>query len=112
MIFDEIQNCPEALTSLKYFSEDLPGMFVCAAGSLLGVSLSGTSFPVGKVCYLDLYPLNFEEFLMNMGDDILFKEFQESLSSGQVSSLNIQARPKLSISGRCSRTYPSNWRRT
>lgn len=87
VIFDEIQNCPEALTSLKYFSEDLPGMFVCAAGSLLGVSLSGSSFPVGKVCYLDLYPLNFEEFLMNMGDDIVFREFQDSLSTRQVSSL-------------------------
>lgn len=87
MVFDEIQNCPEALTSLKYFSEDLPGMFVCAAGSLLGISLSGTSFPVGKICYLDLYPLNFEEFLMNTGDNILFNEFQEALSIGQTSSL-------------------------
>jgi len=87
VIFDEIQNCPEALTSLKYFSEDMPSMFVCAAGSFLGVSLSGTSFPVGKVCYLDLYPLSFEEFLVNMGDETLFKEFQESLLLGRVSSL-------------------------
>jgi hypothetical protein len=63
IIFDEIQNCPRALTSLKYFCEDLPGLRLCAAGSLLGVSLSRESFPVGKVDMLHLYPMNFEEFL-------------------------------------------------
>ncbi len=64
MIFDEIQECPEAIASLKYFSEDLPGLALCAAGSLIGVKLSSESFPVGKVEFYHLYPMNFEEFLM------------------------------------------------
>jgi len=87
VILDEIQNCPEALTSLKYFSEDMPELFVCAAGSLLGITLSETSFPVGKVCYLDLYPLSFYEFLMNMGDDLLLQAFNKSLEEGLASSV-------------------------
>lgn len=64
LIFDEIQAAPKALTSLKYFCEDLPGLAVCAAGSLLGVILSEESFPVGKVSFLYMFPLSFEEFLM------------------------------------------------
>ena len=56
VIFDEIENCPRASTSLKYFSEELPEQAVCAAGSLLGVMLSGESFPVGKVAFLSLAP--------------------------------------------------------
>jgi hypothetical protein len=51
LIFDEIQHAPNALTSLKYFHEKMPQMAVCAAGSLLGVGLSGESFPVGKVTF-------------------------------------------------------------
>ena len=58
--FDEIQICPEALTSLKYFQEQAPSVHLIAAGSLLGVSLGKTnSFPVGKVNFLTLYPLSF-----------------------------------------------------
>jgi predicted AAA+ superfamily ATPase len=87
VIFDEIQNCPEALTSLKYFCEDMPGLFICAAGSLLGISLSSSSFPVGKVCYLDLYPMNFEEFLLNGGEDLLYETFCEALTDAGSSSL-------------------------
>jgi len=87
VIFDEIQNCPEALTSLKYFCEDLPELFICAAGSLLGISLSDASFPVGKVCYLDLYPMSFEEFLLNSGEDMLHEAFQDSILKGSVNSL-------------------------
>ena len=68
IIFDEIQACPRALTSLKYFREKMPGTAVCAAGSLLGVQLSREAFPVGKVSFLDMYPLGFEEFLRAMGD--------------------------------------------
>ena len=65
IIFDEIQACPEALTSLKYFCEDRPDIPIISAGSLLGVaSHQGTSFPVGKVEFLQLYPLNFHEFLL------------------------------------------------
>jgi len=64
IIFDEIQEAPGALTSLKYFQENAPKYHVIAAGSLLGVALSQhTSFPVGKVDFLDLFPLTFLEFL-------------------------------------------------
>ena len=68
LIFDEVQEVPRALASLKYFNEDAPQYQIICAGSLLGVALhSGTSFPVGKVEFLDLYPLSFLEFLMAMG---------------------------------------------
>lgn len=64
IIFDEVQEVPKALTSLKYFNENAPQYAIVAAGSLLGVALhQGTSFPVGKADFLDLYPLNFREFL-------------------------------------------------
>ena len=64
LIFDEIQEVPRALSSLKYFCEEAPEYAVIAAGSLLGVAMhKGTSFPVGKVDFLDLYPLSFTEFL-------------------------------------------------
>lgn len=69
IIFDEIQACPKALTSLKYFQEELPQLALCAAGSLLGIHLNAGSFPVGKVDLLNLYPLNFEEFLQGIGDE-------------------------------------------
>lgn len=64
LIFDEIQECPKALTSLKYFSEDCPDLYLCGAGSLLGVHLNSGSFPVGKVTFQTLRPMSFEEFLM------------------------------------------------
>jgi len=64
ILFDEIQEAPRGLTSLKYFCEDAPEYHVIAAGSLLGMTLhSHVSFPVGKVSFLDLYPMNFIEFL-------------------------------------------------
>lgn len=64
LIFDEVQEIPRALKSLKYFCEEAPEYHVIAAGSLLGVALhEGTSFPVGKVDFCDLYPLNYQEFL-------------------------------------------------
>jgi len=67
IIFDEIQRCPRALTALKYFYEQIPEIALCSAGSLLGVSLAADSFPVGKVTFLDLYPLSFDEFLEGIG---------------------------------------------
>ncbi|MCD4774887.1 MAG: AAA family ATPase [Candidatus Aegiribacteria sp.] len=67
VIFDEIQCCPRALTALKYFHEIMPELALCSAGSLLGVSLAGDSFPVGKVSFLDLFPMNFNEFLTGIG---------------------------------------------
>jgi uncharacterized protein len=63
LILDEIQECPLALTALKYFAERMPQMAVCAAGSLLGVRLGDSSFPVGKVEELRMAPMPFEEFL-------------------------------------------------
>jgi uncharacterized protein len=70
--FDEIQNCQEALTSLKYFQEQTPEFHLIAAGSLLGVSLGKTSsFPVGKVNFLTLYPLSFAEYLEAIDEQLL-----------------------------------------
>ncbi|MEG0691759.1 MAG: ATP-binding protein [Oscillospiraceae bacterium] len=70
LIFDEVQEVPQALSSLKYFNEDAPQYQIICAGSLLGVALhSGTSFPVGKVEFLDLYPLSFFEFMAAMGKE-------------------------------------------
>ena len=64
IIFDEIQECPDALNSLKYFKEETPLYHIVCAGSLLGIRLSKTSFPVGKVEFLDMYPMTFSEFLI------------------------------------------------
>jgi len=68
LIFDEIQACERALTSLKYFCEDAPVYHIAAAGSLLGITLNRTkySFPVGKISKIILYPLDFEEFLWGL----------------------------------------------
>ena len=65
IIFDEIQACPEAITSLKYFNEEANNYHIIALGSLLGVSVNrgNFSFPVGKVQLMTLYPLDFEEYL-------------------------------------------------
>jgi len=65
LIFDEVQEVPRALASLKYFYENAPQYHIVCAGSLLGIALhEGTSFPVGKVDFLKLYPLSFKEFMM------------------------------------------------
>ncbi|WP_423055604.1 ATP-binding protein [Acetobacterium carbinolicum] len=74
LIFDEIQEVPKALTALKYFNENAPEYQIICAGSLLGVALhKGTSFPVGKVEFLDLYPLSFTEFMKAMGKEQFFE---------------------------------------
>lgn len=72
LIFDEIQEVPKALNALKYFYENAKEYAIVAAGSLLGIALhEGTSFPVGKVDFLTLYPLNFTEFMMAAGQSEL-----------------------------------------
>lgn len=72
IIFDEVQEMPRALTSLKYFCEEAPEYAICCAGSLLGIALhEGTSFPVGKTDFLHLYPLSFKEFLMANNEKML-----------------------------------------
>jgi predicted AAA+ superfamily ATPase len=72
VIIDEIQDIPSAVTSLKYLYEEHPDIHIATAGSLLGVALQRDgSFPVGKVQFLDLHPLDFNEFLRALGDDHL-----------------------------------------
>ena len=72
VVLDEVQECPKALTSLKYFCENAPELAVAAAGSLLGITFhEGTGYPVGKVDMLDLHPLNFREFLDATGNPML-----------------------------------------
>lgn len=81
LVFDEIQECPRAITSLKYFCENAPELHVIAAGSLLGIGLHGSaSFPVGKVNMLQLNPLSFREFLEAKGQHKL----REVLDLGDV----------------------------
>lgn len=76
-ILDEIQECPEALNSLKYFCENCPEYAVCAAGSLLGVTLANTrGFPVGKVDFLQLNPVSFIEFLSALGEQALVEHIE------------------------------------
>ena len=76
IIFDEIQECPQALASLKYFCEKKNEIHLAAAGSLLGVKLT-KGFPVGKVNFLDLAPLNFFEFLYAIGEGALVSMLEE-----------------------------------
>ncbi len=71
IIFDEIQECEDALNSLKYFAESNDDFHIIAAGSLLGVKFSKKGFPVGKVEFLDVYPCTFSEFLTVIGDSRL-----------------------------------------
>lgn len=69
LIFDEIQECPRAITSLKYFCENMRELHIVCAGSLLGVALKreNISFPVGKVNRMQMYPMNFKEFAIASG---------------------------------------------
>ena len=71
LFIDEIQNSPEAVAMMRYFFEEMPGMYVIGAGSLLEIMMekSRISFPVGRVSYIYLYPMDFDEFLMAMGED-------------------------------------------
>jgi len=87
LIFDEVQEVPRALTSLKYFAEEAPEYAICCAGSLLGIALhKNTSFPVGKVEFLTLEPLSFEEFLLANDEQLLLD---------QIHSHNIEPLPVL-----------------
>lgn len=79
LIFDEVQEIPRALTALKYFAENAPEYPICCAGSLLGVALhKGTSFPVGKVEFLTLQPLVFQEFLEANKEQELIKFIEKT----------------------------------
>ena len=84
LIFDEVQEVPKALTALKYFCEEASEYAIVAAGSLLGVAMhKGTSFPVGKVDFMDLYPLSFREFLCALGE-MRFVEILDSSDTDMV----------------------------
>lgn len=77
IILDEVQDIPEALESLKYFKEEAPEYHIAVAGSLLGISLhQDVSYPVGKINVINLYPMNFEEFLLAKGENEACKLLQ------------------------------------
>ena len=85
VILDEIQACPKALTSLKYFYENAPEYAIAAAGSLLGITVhEGSGYPVGKVDTLNLYPLHFREFLVATGN----KPLCDLLDTGDADMIN------------------------
>jgi hypothetical protein len=78
IIFDEIQIVPQGLTALKYFCENARQYHVAAAGSLLGMELhNGHSFPVGKVNFIDLHPMTFDEFLLALGEEELMEKLTQ-----------------------------------
>lgn len=83
IIFDEIQACEQALTSLKYFAEEANEYHIVAAGSLLGLAINrgNFSFPVGKVDMLTMYPLSFEEFLLSTNNETLIEKIRESFET-------------------------------
>ncbi len=89
IIFDEVQECPNALTSLKYFNEEANEFHIIAAGSLLGIQLAnGRGFPVGKVDFMSLSPLSFSEFLGATGQELLL-EFFNDVSSIELIPANL-----------------------
>ncbi len=78
VIFDEVQDCPEVINSMKYFCENAPQYHVACAGSLLGITLAKpSSFPVGKVNFMQINPMNFTEFLLANGDENLAKYIEQ-----------------------------------
>ena len=90
IIFDEIQACERALTSLKYFTEEAPEYHLASAGSLLGVSINRQrhSFPVGKIEFMTMHPLDFEEFLLALGKDNAITIIRDSYEKNEVCSLH------------------------
>ena len=77
VFFDEIQYCPEAIIALRYFFEEMPDLHIIAAGSLLEFTIENISVPVGRVTFRHLYPLSFEEFLYNSGNQVLLDEIRD-----------------------------------
>jgi len=82
LFFDEVQHCPRALATLRYFFEDLPQLHVVAAGSMLEFQMGKISFPVGRVESTFMYPLTFEEFLLNTGNEKL-NEYRPCLDAAE-----------------------------
>lgn len=84
IVFDEIQECPAAITSLKYFCDDLPSAFVMGSGSFLGVSLSPDSYPVGKIKTMTLYPMSFFEFLKGLEKQTLLDALIQGIAANSI----------------------------
>ena len=99
IVFDEIQLCERALTSLKYFCEDAPDYHIIVAGSLLGVAVNRKkfSFPVGKVDMKTLYPMDMEEFMIAQGEEALVEQIKKCFET------SVQC-PLLSTTRQCSYT--------
>ena len=92
LFFDEVQFCPEAIISLRYFFEEMPDLHIIAAGSLLEFTIDKISIPVGRVTFRHLGPMSFEEFLFNSGNQILLDEIKEhSISMPFPEALHNQA---------------------
>lgn len=87
MIFDELQSCPRAITSLKYFSEKMPELDLIATGSLLGIHLGEASFPVGKVEFLNMFPMSFYEFLDAVEETQACEIVQNLKPNGKIAEL-------------------------
>ena len=87
IIFDEIQECPDALNSLKYFCEEAREYHVACAGSLLNIRLSKTSFPVGKVDFLSMYPMTFSEFLIADNSENLVSVMKQITEINEIPSI-------------------------
>lgn len=119
IIFDEVQEVPRALTSLKYFCENAPEYHIISAASLLGVALHpGTSFPVGKVDFLYLYPMDFLEFLTATGNENLVEllknkdtevKAQENLQAKSLKSYCQKYSPKYAIRTSMSDFRQEDW---
>ncbi len=90
IIFDEIQSCERALTSLKYFAEEAPQYHLAAAGSLLGVAINRErhSFPVGRVQIITMHPMDFEEFLLARGNENAVSLIRECFTNNEVCTLH------------------------
>lgn len=94
VVFDEVQDCPEVINSLKYFYENAPEYHIACAGSLLGLTLARpSSFPVGKVNFMKVYPMTFTEFLLANGDEQLVRAFDAIISDAMSAPASASTTP-------------------
>ncbi len=88
LFIDEIQNCPQALVALRYFYEEMPELHIVAAGSLIEFALEEISFPVGRVQFMDIFPMNFSEFLIATNKELLADKLLDDPASVSTSVHN------------------------
>ncbi len=113
LFFDEVQECPKAILALRYFYEQKPEVHVIAAGSLLEFALQDISFPVGRVQLLNMYPMNFYEYLCAIGKDLLAEKILQDpvkLPDSIHNSLKIEIRNYFMVGGmpECVKVYAQN----